>query len=265
MRLDLVIEEDMAEEIGRIMGYDKVKPELPKINFTPKQNEVYQKMLWARSKLLADGYSEVMTTSFRDKGEVSVLASASDKNFLRFNLSDGLKESIKLNQTNAPLLGENETKVFEMGTVFTKNGEEMRVAYGNKKEVKEVSLMEFCEKAGAELFPSGPRKQSPDSSEKNPVPAFKAWSLFPFIARDVAVWVPDGVTSENVKKIIDDNKGDMVVRGPELFDEFKKGDKISYAFRLVFQSFERTLTDAEVAEVMIKIQTKITDKGWQVR
>ena len=25
MRLDLVVEEDMAEEIGRILGYDKVK------------------------------------------------------------------------------------------------------------------------------------------------------------------------------------------------------------------------------------------------
>jgi len=99
---------------------------------------------------------------------------------------------------------------------------------------------------------------------------FKMWSLFPFIVRDVAVWVGDGVKSEEVVKIIKENMGNMVVRGPELFDEFKKGDQISYAFRLIFQSFERTLTDAEINEVMTQITNKIKDKktkgiGWQVR
>ena len=58
----------------------------------------------------------------------------------------------------------------------------------------------------------------------------------------------------------------MVVRGPELFDEFKKGDKISYAFRLVFQSFDRTLTDTEVNDIMNKITNKIKENDdWQVR
>ena len=54
MRLDLVIEEDMAEEIGRILGYDKVKGKLPKIDFKPKQNETYSKILFAKNKLLND-------------------------------------------------------------------------------------------------------------------------------------------------------------------------------------------------------------------
>jgi phenylalanyl-tRNA synthetase beta subunit len=35
LRLDLETEEDMAEEIGRVIGYDKLKSELPKINFKP--------------------------------------------------------------------------------------------------------------------------------------------------------------------------------------------------------------------------------------
>jgi len=81
MRLDLIIEEDMAEEIGRILGYDKVKGEIPKINFQPKQNEIYSKILFARTKLLNDGYSEVMNSTFCNTGEVSVLASASDRIF----------------------------------------------------------------------------------------------------------------------------------------------------------------------------------------
>ena len=48
--------------------------------------------------------------------------------------------------------------------------------------------------------------------------------------------------------------------------EFKKGNQISYAFRLVFQSYERTLTDLEVNDIMTKITNKIKEKnGWQVR
>ncbi len=264
MRLDLQIEEDMAEEIGRILGYDKVKGEIPKIEFKPKQNETYNKILFARHKLLADGYGEVMTTSFRDKGEVSVLASASDKNFLRTNLSDGLKESLKLNQTNAPLLGENEIKVFEIGTVFGKNGEEMRVVYGNKKEIKEVSLQVFTSQM-EENFAALPASGLRHGQNFPPSATFKPWSTFPFIARDVAVWVPKEVESDQVLKVIKENMGDLVVKGPDLFDSFTKEDKTSYAFRIVFQSFERTLTDLEINEVMKKITDKIVEKGWQVR
>ena len=60
--------------------------------------------------------------------------------------------------------------------------------------------------------------------------------------------------------------GDKIIRCPKLFDEFKKGNQISYAFRLVFQSYDCTLTDAETNEIMTKITNKIKEKkGWQVR
>ena len=280
MRLDLVNEEDIAEEIGRVLGYDKIKPKITKINFKPKQNETYGKIVWARKKLLFEGYGEVMNSSFCNHGEVAVLASASDKNFLRTNLTDGLKESLKLNQVNALLLGLNEVKIFEIGTVFKNSGEEMRMAYGDKKGIKETTLDKFFHENSslkehgffsAEKFlvlePSLSQVSYEDNSHSS---KFKKWSLFPFIVRDVAVWVPEGVKSEGILKIIKDNAGEMVVRGPELFDEFKKGDKNSYAFRLVFQSLEKTLTDAEINEIMTKITNEIKNKetngtSWQVR
>jgi phenylalanyl-tRNA synthetase beta chain len=265
MRLDLAIEEDMSEEIGRILGYDKVKGKISKINFIPKQNEIYAKISSARNKLLTDGYSEVMTYTFCDKGEVSVLASASDKKFLRTNLADGLKESLKLNKINAPLIGLSEVKIFEIGTVFKKSGEEMHIAYGNKKEIKEMKLDEFTEN-GESDFSTLLQPLAGTFRLQNHSLHFQSWSLFPFIARDIAVWVPENVKSEEVLNIIKENMGDMVVRGPELFDEFKKDGKVSYAFRLVFQSFERTLTDTEVNDIMTKIANKIKEKnGWQVR
>ncbi|MFZ2149810.1 MAG: phenylalanine--tRNA ligase subunit beta [Minisyncoccia bacterium] len=278
MRLDLNIEEDAAEEIGRILGFDRLKNNIPKVDFKPKQNELYAKIVWARNKLLAEGYSEVMTSSFKNNGEVSVLASASDKNFLRTNLTDGLKESIRLNQTNAPLLGGDIIKVFEIGTIFNKNGEEMRIAYGDKKEVKEVKLEEFCKDFSfSNLSEGAPNTGNfPTTIDGFSVTTglpfklininFKNWPLFPFIARDVAVWVPENVKSEEVLKVIKENAGDVVIKGPELFDEFKKDGKISYAFRIVFQSYDRTLTDAEINQIMDNISKKITENnGWQVR
>ena len=143
MRLDLTIEEDMAEEIGRIMGYDKVKGNIPKINFEPKVNETYAKIQKARAYLLSQGYSEVMTYAFRDKGDIEVMQSASDKKFLRTNLADDLAESLKLNKINAPLLGLTEVKIFEIGNVFTKSGEETHVAYNEKNKIIEKNLHEF--------------------------------------------------------------------------------------------------------------------------
>ncbi len=269
MRLDLTIEEDMAEEIVRILGYDKVKGDIPKINFKPQVNKTRAKIMWARNKLLAEGYSEAMTYAFCNKGEVEVQNSASDKKFLRTNLSDGLKESIKLNQLNAPFLGSDKVQVFEIGTVFKKSGEEMHVAFGDKKGVKEMKLDEFISpprlsgsppQKGGEEFPPQFGKEGAGGGN------FKMWSLFPFIARDVAVWVPENIKSAEVLKVIKENTGDMVIRGPELFDEFKKDGKVSYAFRMVFQSYDRTLTDAETNEIMAKITSKIKENnGWQVR
>jgi phenylalanyl-tRNA synthetase beta chain len=258
MRLDLVIEEDMAEEVGRILGYDKVKVKISKINFQPKQNETYAKILWTRNKLLNDGYSEVMNSTFRNTGEISVLASASDKNFLRTNLNDGIKESVQLNRNNAALLGLKEIKIFEIGIVWNPK-EEMHVSYANDREGKvEKTLDEFCKDM--------PKDFSLEPRSYNLEAKFKMWSFFPFIARDVAVWVPENVKSEEVEKIIRENMGEMVVRGPELFDEFKKNGKVSYAFRMVFQSFDRTLTDTEVNDIMTKIADKTKEnKNWQVR
>ena len=169
LRLDLEIPEDMVEEIGRVAGYDKVIGVIPKINFTPKVNEIYEMIQKSRAYLLSQGYNEVMTYTFVNKGKVEVLASASDKKFLRTNLSDGLKESLALNKVNAPLLGENDIKVFEIGTVWNPT-EEMHVAYGNKKEIKEATLAEFYKTISADF--------ELERSQKHAGSAFKMWSLF---------------------------------------------------------------------------------------
>lgn len=70
--------------------------------------------------------------------------------------------------------------------------------------------------------------------------------------------------SDAVLDVIRREAGELLVRS-ELFDRFEKGDRISYAFRLVFQSFEKTLTDVEVNEIMGKVMDAVKAKGWEVR
>ncbi len=269
LRLDLTGPHDLTEEVIRIIGYDRLPEKLPEINLETKVNDTYYKMLFTRNKLLLDGYSEVMTYVFRDKGEVEVLASASGKNFLRNNIEDGLKESIKLNILNMPLLGVDNIKVFEIGTVFLKRGEEMHVAYGDKKGVTEVTLNEFFDKNA-----SREEKESMSlekfisfvsSNENNKIEPFKIWSIYPFISRDIAVWVLLGADENELVKIYKEIGGELLVREPKKFDEFTKGDKTSYAFCLVFQSYKKTLKDEEINQIMEKINEKISSFGWDVR
>lgn len=98
---------------------------------------------------------------------------------------------------------------------------------------------------------------------------YKKFSLYPFIVRDIAVFVPESVGGESVWEKIattlnSSGANELVVRHT-LFDTFKKDGRISYAFRLIFQSMEKTLTDTEINAIMEKIGSDIKAAGWEVR
>ena len=257
LRLDLTGPHDMVEEIGRIWGYENIAPVIPQAPTAPKQNTEYSRIIAAREKLLADGYSEVMTYAFVKKGAIEVARGAKGKEFLRTNLTDGLKASYEQNRLNAPLLGIDETKIFEIGTVFpAKDVQEMHVAYADKKGVVESTLEEFTR----ELTLSASEQLRTASAKK-----FAVWSQYPFISRDIAVWVPAGTSAEEFIALVKEHGTDLLAREPRIFDQFTKADKTSLAIRLVFQSMERTLTDEDVSIVMENIQKAIEKKGWEIR
>lgn len=268
-RLDLSITEDITEEVGRVLGYDKLNPKIPKLNFTPKINEVFAKTTFAREKLLNAGFSEVMTYAFTNTGDTEVLASASDKKFLRTNLKEGLLESVKLNQNNSPLLNQKEVKVFEIGKVFKDNKEILNIAYGDKKGIIEMSLDEYMkasENSSLEVLGSPRDYARPDHQDKNISGAFSMWSLFPFITRDIAVWVSEVEGKDKLENLIKENLNELCVKGPTMFDSFTKEGRTSYGFRMVFQAYDRTLTDIEINQITDNITNKIKEnENWQVR
>jgi phenylalanyl-tRNA synthetase beta subunit len=263
LRLDLVEGYDIVEEIGRVIGYDKLAPVMPEIDFAPRVNEVVYKTLAVRKKLLESGYSEVITYSFGDKGKIRVLKSAEDKNYLRTNLSDDLKNEYEKNRLNLPLVGGAEVKMFEIGTVFPskEDDEEIHVGWIDKKGVQEKTLDEFCIENSIEV---GDSYEDVIDFSYNESIEFKPWSVYPFITRDVSVWLPNKEAKSELEEIL--SGLDLSVRIPQIADEFEKDGRVSYLYKLVFQADDRTLTDDEVNKIMDGVYEKIkSHSDWELR
>ncbi len=268
LRLDLTNAQDIAEEVSRLYGLDKIEAMPLSLSEKPKVNDIFLKTLAVRTKLVADGYKETITYAFRKKGVFEVARGVGDKGALRVNLVDGLKESYELNRLNAPLLGMDSTgspqvpemKIFEIGTVWSKDGENIHVAYVNKKEAIEMTLDEYVKNYKLQITNYELLSHSNQFTQK-----FVQWSSYPFVTRDIAVWVPEGVESDELKNIYKEFGTDLLRGEPVLFDQFTKNGKTSYAFRLVFQSYERTLVDEEINTILERIVFDIHKRGWEVR
>lgn len=259
-RLDLKIKEDIIEEVGRIYGYEHIQAKMP-VPAAPF--ELNQQYVWCetlRSQFVASGYSEVYTYAFRPKGEVEIAYPlATDKAFLRTNLKDGVTEALELNKKYKDLLGLKEVKIFEIGNVFTKDGEAMHVCFANEKEVQEMTLKEAVEHMKIEEV-----KELPEATVSTNM--FKAISPYPFIVRDIAVWIPDAISPDEIINMIVKDSGELLVKGPTKFDQFSKEGRTSYAYRMVYQSMDKTLTIEEVNAIITAITDKMNAKeGWKVR
>jgi phenylalanyl-tRNA synthetase beta chain len=294
-RLDIRIPADIAEEIARLIGYDKIPmATLSPDGFEPAHNGVYDSMLRARNALVSIGYSEIFTYAFRKDGKVELVNPMSEGiNFLRDNLTDGMQEALVFNARNAPLLGVDEILLFEIGTVFFSPLEEaIHISVGasvtksvkkERKEEREQELLKLAHKAvedalGVEISWSKdgnvcecvlPISKNVSGTyelliQSSSIIPYRRISVYPFILRDIAMWASEEVTKEDIISIIRTEGGELLVRD-RLFDVFTKDSKTSYAFNLVFQSHERTLSDIEINEVMARITKKLSEKGLEVR
>lgn len=304
-RTDLGIKEDLIEEVGRVYGYEKLSSEpLPELGESPKVNKAFYYTEKVRKLLVEQGFSEVYTYSLQPRGEVELAnALAADKPFMRNNLGQELTYTILKNEKNAPLLGLEDVRVFEIGTVFSKQEEYTALAFGigtlgdKKRDVNsetEFVINALSEELGVQLnnrfLKTGEivgREKSvgvwemnfTELFEKLPEPTsydvsygldgtneikYQPFSQYPFVLRDIALWCRSGTTSEEVLGEIKKHAGELLVNSRQ-FDEFEKDGKVSYAFHLVFQSKEKTLTDEEVNSIVKKVEAALGGRGWEVR
>jgi len=100
--------------------------------------------------------------------------------------------------------------------------------------------------------------------DNNHLHVFTPYSMYPFMTRDIALWVDATVSSDEIIDLIKENAGDLALRIDQ-FDRFEKEGRVSYAFRIIFQSMDKTLEESDITPIMKALEEKIKEKGWEVR
>ena len=98
---------------------------------------------------------------------------------------------------------------------------------------------------------------------ENPLPQYKPISRFPFVRKDLAFALKKSVRAEDISDYIKDLKIDHLIT-VDLFDLYEgkqiSDDEKSIAFKLIFQSDKRTLTEVEVNESFESIIASVKKK-----
>lgn len=291
-RDDLEVKQDLIEEVGRMYGLSHIVSIPP----TPAPlRELNTRLYYAeqiRTVLVGLGFSEVYTSSFREKDIAHIKnALASDKSYLRSRLMDNLLEVRQKNVPFRDLLGLSAVKVFEIGTVFGASEEAFHVglavqtgteykaklddpllatAVGALETALGVALtpvhtapgyIEFSLEA---LLTALPMPTAYIAVPTSPTILYKPFSTYPSVSRDIAMWVSEGTDVTAVESVLTGASGDLLVRLTHL-DTFTKEGRTSLAFRLVFQSKQKTLDGAEVDELMTAVYSDVAKAGWEVR
>ncbi|HHW98587.1 MAG TPA: phenylalanine--tRNA ligase subunit beta, partial [Firmicutes bacterium] len=104
---------------------------------------------------------------------------------------------------------------------------------------------------------------APVLKQAGEIPLFQGIPRYPAVVRDLAVVVDRQVTAAQVAQVIKEAAGDLLV-DLELFDVYQ-GEQVadqqkSLAYTLVLQSRERTLLDAEVAELQERVIKELSNQ-----
>jgi phenylalanyl-tRNA synthetase beta chain len=103
----------------------------------------------------------------------------------------------------------------------------------------------------------------PAEPEGAPVPLYEPTPAFPGVDRDLALLLPKGLPARQVEEVIREAAGSLLV-DLQVFDLFE-GEGIpeglrSVAFRLRFQSGERTLTDQDVELSVARVTDRLREE-----
>lgn len=292
-RRDLVLPEDIIEEIGRTIGYDCIPSTLlPTLGSTPDQARFYG-IECIKDFLSEREFIELSTQSFAVEGEILLQNPLQmDRPWMRASLLQNLEDALTRAVTIAPRTVGPEPllRLFEIGSVFKEKEEVVVLALGvrvlsGKKSLAADALKEYIATLQQELFgaPLNVRYSlEGDMAElslsaldlsslgtKAParvrLGAYRPFSIYPAAIRDVAVWVPAGTQVSEIETSVVSNAGIYLAR-IDCFDRFEKEDRVSYAFRLVFEAQDRTLSDKDLDPAMEAVTVGLASKaGWEVR
>jgi phenylalanyl-tRNA synthetase beta chain len=324
-RFDLDLEEDLIEEVGRMVGYDRIPAVTGSVEghlgFATEQRVREESIA---DRLAARGYAEVITYSFVDEqleralnpdGFPLKLANpiSRDMGVMRSSLWPGLLRTAELNVSRQ----RERLRLFEIGSQFSMHGDEIAevpavaglgmgplwpeqwdgaprdVDYFDVKGDLE-SLLDLTGRADeitfeADTHPALRPGQTarlrlgsasvgwlgaihPElqrrfefnhrailfSLQIEPVfaaslPAFREYSRFPIIRRDVAVVIDEQITADELLRHVREAAGGLL-QNVVLFDIYRGGSidtgRKSVALGLILQDTSRTLTDVDADQTV---------------
>lgn len=222
-----------------------------------------------------------------------------DRDSLRGDLKKNIIKAVEDNFKYLDLVSKNMVKVFEIGKIFSQKGNDLieenhlAVALGMVKWPKDKKAEDAMNQIVAELGLVGGKNElinnvivceiSLDNINLSyiehgdsylsdhaliKVKKYKKGSDYPAMSRDIAFFVSDelGKSEDDIENMI---KGEVskqpLIENYFRFDIFKKDGKTSYAYRFVFQSYEKTLTEEETKAVMGEVANVLVGAGFEVR
>lgn len=142
--------------------------------------------------------------------------------------------------------------------------------YKNERQKENVFEINFDELASS--LKNENIKNTDLEYKENENLKYKPFGFTPFIVRDIACWVNENINENDILETINKNISALCI-SINLFDKFEKEieedgkllKKKSFAFRLIYQDKERTLTDEEVNIEADKIYKALKGEGFEIR
>jgi phenylalanyl-tRNA synthetase beta chain len=298
-RRDVTIMEDVVEEVGRMVGYDKLPEELPPIATVPMPIPSLVRLKdEIRDVLVQLGFIEVVTQAFYGErwrtsvgGQHYAIANPLDatQHFLRRSLTPHLREVLE----RAADAGQD-ARVFEIGRVFfpehgkrIEDHQPWKLAIGLAQKVQgqspaERKLIGVAQSLGEALSVKGIKLGAMESytakgrailvgeidvaalRDLHQPKRFSPLPKFPTVGRDVSFLLTENVPYADIEQAVR-NAGQPLLESVELFDVFTKGSHRSLAFHLTFRAPDRTLTDSEISAKMKAISEALRQLGAELR
>jgi phenylalanyl-tRNA synthetase beta chain len=332
-RGDVLLREDVVEEIGRVVGYDRVPALQPALGEQTISSKTYRDEQRIAQALAAQGYREAVTFALQPGGIAETYRRAGvalpgepveivnplseDQRYLRFSLLPGFLALVKRFAGDEPL------RYFEIGHVFWGGDAPLETAQAawmlalpkraNEPAWRDGGFATFKGEAvatlraltgaqpesavapRAELHP-GKSAELRDGAEAvasigavDPrllaeyeiegdvyfgvldsarlpayrIPRFTPPSRFPALERDLALVVAPDVLAGDIEQTVRATSNGLLA-DVRVFDEYRgpqlEAGKKSVALRVVLQSHEATLTDAEadthVGAILSALETR---------
>ena len=295
-RNDVATQNDLAEEVARVIGYDHIEP----VKFNIKSTNTTKINLEPHIKnLLIDyGFSEVINNPFSPDKDINSISVDNpldvNRNFLRTNLKKTLIKNLQYNERRQ----KDSIKLFEISDVYSFDSDFKRtkrlgvIASGRigknyldfSKKISKELLINILKSLNIQDIDIVEEFYDDESKNKNPIIYFEidvqkivhknfqyepikeksytfnkysAISEFPSSNRDLSFSVTDFAI---VKKLEDMILGyqNKFLKEVFVFDYFynKKNNEIKIGFRFIFQASDKTLKDKEITQAIDKIINK---------